>query len=29
MWDAMHGNMRPYVIRKEVFPELEESPLVI
>lgn len=25
MWDAIFGDMRPYRIRSEVFPELEES----
>ena len=25
MWDAIFGNMQPYRVRSEVFPELEES----
>jgi len=29
MWDAIFGNMRPYFIRQEVFPELVESTLDI
>lgn len=29
MWDAIHGNFRPYRIRTVVFPELEESSLVL
>jgi hypothetical protein len=29
MWEAIFGNMRPYSLRAEVFPELEESSLSI